>query len=198
MKNLLPVLALGLLSAVLSAQSNTNEKAPKASSTLEFAEGGTLTVSYKSFTLAEGKTLKTLMDKENPRAERMREFYNNQYLPQMLHGHLELGAGMTLGSVALEKGKYRFTFRIDKAANWSFVIYDAEMKKEIGAVAMPLEQGEYAVSSRLLIVPLAASKGQAGTLHVHFGNLVGNIPFRAGTVAEAGAEKNAKGEHADK
>src|SRR5690606_40305956 len=77
------------------AAQNTNQDAPRAWHRLEFQGGATLEVSYRQFTIAEGKTLRALQSGESP--DEWMTFYSDRYIPYMLGGRFAFGAQGKMG-----------------------------------------------------------------------------------------------------
>lgn len=164
------------LAVPLAAQGNTNERAPTATNKLEFDGGAAVSVSYRSLTLAGGQSLKRLMTK-GKEGDRIREFYNTQYLPNFLHGKLEVGADVELGGQTLAKGSYGMTFRIDSDVVWHLVLTNAA-GAEVCAVALDTSEDASSKAKRLVIQPVAADEDGSGQLQLQFGSLVAQVPFK--------------------
>ncbi len=208
MKFAFSTLAVLALSTCLAAQ-NSNDAAPTAAHKLVFASGAKITVSYKSFTISSGQTLRDLSSGKSRGAN----FYNNIYIPSMLDGRIALNASATIGSEEIEAGKYRFSFSIDKDAIWNLDIYTDTGKKTIGdkpyapekgwwkqetkVASIPLDTEDNGKdrASRLSVQPVAATKGSksSGNLKINFGPMVAQVDYQLSKPAKAKRAVEASG-----
>lgn len=199
MKNCVFLLAALLVGSTLSAQ-NSNDQAPKSGHTLGFSTGATIAVSYRSFTVDKGTTLRGLSGGKFESAD----FYNNVYIPMMLDGRIQLNTAGTLGGTELKAGKYRFSFRIDAQGAWNMDLFSDTGKKTIGTQKWQPKKGWWAQetkvaslklkttdtgddsASRLSIVPVAAiSRSKShGNLAIRFGPFLSSVAYKLAAPAQ--------------
>ena len=171
-----------LLCAPVVAQ-NTNEDAPQATHSLEFSSGTTIEVSYRQLRLSGGQSLKALLSK-SPQGKATRSFYNENYLPQFLHGTFKVTASTKLGDKNVKKGTYGFLFRIDDELKWHLVL--TKSGKDAHVIALESTSDKKAQSKRLVVEPVAADDTEAkGHLEIRYGPLVANLDFAPSKATEA-------------
>ena len=170
MRILPTLLAVTLTGGLLSAQD-----ALRCSSSLTFRSGAKIAVAHNFLDLAQGVTLKNILDK-GPEGKRYRDFFNADGFTSRIAGALHLGKAGKIGEHDLDAGKYVLTFKVDEDLVWHGVILNGD-KEEI--CSSPMKTKEVKGSSQHLVMrPIAAdNKTGKGHLEIHFGHLVAHLPF---------------------
>jgi hypothetical protein len=150
-----------VLLAPISAQvtGSTNRKAPLCKSSIEFADGGMVELTYRSLTWAEGEFAQNL--------ERMRGFINQQADRNPL-GRLEVAkVGVMFGGKALPPSEYAMKFKVNEDLDWVL-----EIESEDGAVkydwVLPLEKTDK-LNTRLRLRVEAGKEDTSLQCHIAFG-----------------------------
>jgi hypothetical protein len=176
------VLALALPLAAQQGGS-ANRAVPKATQGLEFANGCSIEITYRSLTWAQGRFMDRL------KTETGRTSTNNN-LKANPTGSMTVSKDCTLGGKAVKAGTYKLYFEVDADVAFHLVLENdgGEQTKW----KLDLKQGDE-MNSRLTLV-LTAGKGDTdGSLAVAFGTMAGSLPL-SGAAAAANASGEKKGE----
>ncbi len=146
----IPLSLLLLIASPLAAQQmgSVNRNAPTASQGIAFTSGSGLSISYKSITWADGKSMGNL--------ERIRDYINKQAVSKPLGSITVKGDDVRLGGKKLAAGSYKMAFTLDEELNWHLGAYGGEQGES--HIDWPLKLKESKSSSSRLVITMTAGK----------------------------------------
>ncbi len=164
---------------------SANRAVPKATQGIEFANGCSIEIKYRSLSWAQGRFMEALKTE----AGRTR---TNTDLKANPTGSLTVSKDCTIGGQGVKTGTHKLYFEVDADVAFHLVLED----EAGGTVKVKLALAEQdAMNSRLSLV-LTAGKGDTdGNLAVAFGSMAGTLAVSA---TAAKAEKAEKAENAKK
>lgn len=176
MRSILP-LTVCLALAPLTAQKmgQVNNDAPTVTQTIRYANGASVKVQYFAISIAEGKTLSRLLDKENGGPTRARF---NRMADQNPLGSLETSSALSIAGKSIAKGSYALRFHIDDNLHWSMSLTGKGDDQKVHR--FDLKAGEAKSAKRMMINLIPGDKAGSGTLSIRFSNLSAN--FKMGGV----------------
>lgn len=173
----LALLALGL---PLTAQrgGSANRAVPKATQGIEFANGSSLEIKYRSLSWAQGRFMESL------KSEAGRE-RTNKDLRANPTGTLTVAGDCSIGGTAIKAGSHKLYFEVDDDVAFHLVLEDDAGTQVKVKLALTEQES---MNTRLTLV-LTAGKGDTdGNLAVAFGTMACTV-----TVSAAKAEPAKKG-----
>lgn len=174
MKTILTTLALaGALVVPAAAQKmgSANRGAPTCEQSIEFDNGTELELSYTSLNYADGAFMKNLKN------EQFRNMVNNN-AKQNPVGKFEVGANCEIGGKKIAKGDYGVHFLIGEEGNFIFTLsHEGEDGPELIQWPLDLKKTDR-MRKRLTLTLMAGEGNDDAVLHMHFGNLMIDVPVK--------------------
>jgi hypothetical protein len=151
------VLASLCVPATAQRQGSANRGAPTCTTSIAFAQGGKVDVTYTAITWARGDAMGKLEDAG------MRENINRAAAAAPI-GSLELSDASTIGGKSIPAGKYDLMFTIDDDAKWHLVLAGGDQKHDW---TLDLKDSEH--HPRLVLGLVAGQKNDSAMLFIAFG-----------------------------
>lgn len=169
--------ALLALSLPLAAQrgGSANRAVPKATQAIEFANGSSLEIKYRSLSWAQGK----FMDSLKSEAGRER---TNKDLRANPTGTLTVAGDCSIGGTAIKAGSHKLYFEVDADVAFHLVLEDDAGTQVKVKLALAEQES---MNTRLTLV-LTAGKGDTdGSLAVAFGTMACSVAVSAAKATPA-------------
>ena len=185
---LLVILSAAALPAQITGRANTN--APTITTTIEMDNGTSITLQYRSITMARGAFLKALTDEQRGAAQRQRLKDTAEGAPL---GSLKTDKDIELAGKKVPAGDYKVMFTMDEELKWHMTLArettpaaEGEEPKQEPApidIVLDLKDGDEE-RPRLTLTLMAAENANAAELKVAFGKQRGHL-----TVSTPGSEQ---------
>ncbi|MBK8978376.1 MAG: DUF2911 domain-containing protein [Planctomycetes bacterium] len=157
------------LPAAAQQMGSINRETPTVESSIEFAGGAKVELSYRALSFGEGQFMKRVKESEQFRNMVTQNAKANPV------GTLKLPATMMIGGQEVAAGEYGIHFIPTDTGDWTLT-FSHKQEGELHLIQWPLalQQVETA-RQRLAMVLLAGDEKGSAILHLHFGNMAVDI-----------------------